>query len=856
MTALVDKLSLLSLDTADRSSQVIDEVESFGRLPSLDRTWIDAMYTKVGLDNLGRTVAFNIKDDAYSTFAGRLALLQHSKSCPQSTVEYLKIFGHMFSPTMFKYWEEHEEDIDQLLQQYDKYNYVGSWSSSVVFITTYSLKVKPKSPGREMPMQMYMRVATQLCHNRGWAAVVQAFDLYARGVLTPPSPILFNSCMKMFACGSCFLTVIGDTTKSITSKFTESCFIAKANGGQGTDFSEIRHSEIGNTGESKGVIPLMQIYNAGCNEFDQNGKRPASLSPYLAVHHLDIMAFIDSRLPTGNPKLRCLDLYPAVWANYLFRHRVATDGDWSVFCPKYTRQLRQLSGPAWAREYLRLEKDLDTPYRATYKARDVYKRVIATQGKSGLPYMLNGDAANIKSNHSHLGTIKMSNLCCEIMEYSDENTTASCNLHSINMEQMATGHKVLRPSSDEDDIAECVDFYLVAQAARQGVICINQAIDNGYSPLDELDDQGNIIPGHISKTNQFQRAIGLGVAGMAGLLAKLDLPFECPATVLLNKMFFACMYYNAIVQSVQESVIAGPCGAFAGSKMSEGKFQFDLWHDELTMLRENKDLYGETFIRLRDPTDDIPVNPEAWGQAVVDLVDKGGVIIDIIQPTWDDLRRVVIKYGMRNSLLTALMPTASSSQLRNICESFEAPQSNLYSRKVYQANYSVLNSFMVADLKRIDAWTEDTPDYLLQYNGSLKSFTEYVLANPKAYPQFKSENVGRLKYLESKYKTMWEISQKFMIRLAALRGRYIDQSTSLNIYIRDSDPVKMEAAQMYSFDVGNKTVVYYIRSNGADNAKIVTKKRKVRREQEHKLDLEADGPVCDRSDPNCLACQS
>lgn len=842
-------------------NEVIFQVEKYGELVDLDRKWIESMYEKVGLESLPRRVAFNIKDVCYSTFAGRLALLLHSKTCPNSSGEYLELFGPLFNPKIVKFWRENSEAIDSMLSEYDKYNYVGSWSSATVFITTYSLKTGPNEPRREMPLQMYMRVSVQLCYDLGIEAVRQAFDLYARGVITPPSPMLFNACLKKFCSGSCFLSTIGDTTKSITKKFQESCFTAKANGGQGIDVSDIRHSDIGDTGESKGVIPLMRIFNAGCNEFDQNNNRPAALAHYLAIHHIDIMDFIDSKVPTGNQKLKCLDLFPAVWSNWLFRYRVATDGDWTVFCPKYARQLRQLHGPDWAREYIRLEKTLKTKYRTTYKAREIKRRITSAQTKSGTPYVCNGDAANVKSNHSHLGTLRMSNLCAEIMEYSDEKTTASCNLHSVNMEVFAKEEVKLTPESVPEEIALAVDFKLLGQASRQAILCVNQAIDCGYSPLDEMDESGNIIRGRISRVNQFQRAIGLGVAGQAGLLAKLDLPFECSATVHLSKMFFACMYFNSIVESVQQSVVHGPCGAFAGSKMSQGKFQFDLWADELRILNENTDLYGDMFTRLRNPDDDKPISPTLWKQEPVELV-KNGVVVDVIHPSWESLRDAVMTHGMRNSLLTALMPTASSSQLRNVCESFEAPQSNLYSRKVYKANYSVLNHFMVSDLKEIGAWSEDTPDFLLQYNGSIRGLTEHVCNNKDCYPNWDEKNVGRLKYLETKYKTMWEVSQKFMINLAALRGRYIDQSTSLNIYIRDSDPVKIEAAEAYSYDVGNKTIVYYVRSNGADNAKIMTKKavRSVKKSRvEESVDfseVEDNLEVCDRSDPNCIACNS
>jgi ribonucleoside-diphosphate reductase subunit M1 len=820
----------------------------------LDIEWIKGMYQKAGLKNLPRIVGSNIKDSAYSTFAGRLALILHQKNCPQTVEEYTKVFEERFNPAMTRYWREHSAKIEDLFVKYYDYNFSGGWSPALVFIKTYSARAGRKRIPREMPMHMYMRSAVQLCHRLGWDAVSQAFDLYMRGIITPPSPMMFNACMRLFCSGSCFLSTVGDTTKSITEKIAESCFTAKANGGQGMDLSNIRHSEFGETGISKGVVPVMQMYNVACNLFGQNSQRPAAAAPYLSVHHIDIMEFIDSRLPTGDQRLRAPDLFPAVWANWLFRHRIATDGDWTVFCPKYTRQLRQLWGPEWAKEYIRLENELQTPYRKTYKARDIYKRVIATQTKAGVPYMLCGDAANAKSNHSHLGVLRMSNLCCEIMEYSDEETTASCNLHSINMKTMAIGGKKLALSSTMDEIAEAIDFEQLATASKWGVICVNQAIDQGVSPLDQVDERGNVVAGRINQVNQFQRAIGLGVAGKADMLALLDIPFECETTVLINKMFFACMYFNAIIQSVQEAVVHGPCGAFSGSHMANGKFQFDLWADELKLLKENENLYGDTLTRLRDPADDVPVEPRAWGQKETQLI-RDGIVIDTVKPTWDDCRRVVTKYGMYNSLLIALMPTASSAQIRGICESFEAPQSNLYSRKVYKVNYSVLNPYMVSDLKAINAWTDDTPDYLLQYNGSLGGFASHVVANPDLYPKFHTKSLERLKYLEFKYKTMWNISQKFMIKLAAIRGRYVDQSTSLNIYIRDSDPIKMEAAQMYSFDIGNKTVVYYVRSNGADNAKLVTKKA-VKRRASNQGSIEADGEFCDRSNPNCLSCTS
>jgi len=349
--------------------------------------------------------------------------------------------------------------------------------------------------------------------------------------------------------------------------------------------------------------------------------------------------------------------------------------------------------------------------------------------------------------------------------------------------------------------------------SRRCIENLNRVIDHNYYPLDKIKN-GVVKPKIINKSNKKHRPVGLGVSGFAEMLHILDLPFEDPVTAVLNKMVFACMYWNTLSHSVQLAIKDGPYDTFHGSPSSHGQLQFDLWREEFEVLSKNTELFGVNNVRRKE--DDDPIDPSSWDQKPLLLYTADGSSVqDTIEPTWNDLKRCIMKYGLRNSLVLALMPTASTAQVRRNCESVEAHQNNLYSRKVLKCSYPVLNRYMVSDVEELGAWNNATVEYIRVKNGSIQGLGKYINDNPNLFPNFNGDK-ARFVRIEKKYKTMWEIPQKLFMKLAADRSRYIDQSSSTNVYMKDCTDEKLRASHLYANKLGLKTIMYYLRQSGGE----------------------------------------
>lgn len=385
--------------------------------------------------------------------------------------------------------------------------------------------------------------------------------------------------------------------------------------------------------------------------------------------------------------------------------------------------------------------------------------------------------------------------CLEVVEFISDDEIASCNLASICVSSMA-----IEPYSNSQNMVQAYDFQKLSNIARSVTRNLNRVIDTNWYPLDKISKMGNIKPGPIRNSNLKHRPLGIGVSGFAEALYILDLPFESSETSHFNKLFFGCLYFNCLVESVQLSIMETPHTSFPCSPFSQGKLQFDLWREEFKIKGANS---------LREEKDDDPIDPSEWGQKEVTLYIPCGEIVDIIAPTWDDLKRVIKKYGTRNSLLTSLMPTASSSIITMTTETTEPPQSNVYSRKVLAGSYPVLNHHFVLDLKREGVWTKQVFQHIIENSGSIRNLQEFLKENGIEH------NSERILHLSKKYKTTWEISQKALLRLASDRGRYIDQSQSTNIYIADPSDSELIVLHTSTDMLGLKTGMYYLRQKGA-----------------------------------------
>ncbi len=572
------------------------------------------------------------------------------------------------------------------------------------------------------------------------------------------------------------------------------------------------------------------------------GRRKGAATIFLRPHHIDVEDFIELPRKVGDKYARAHDLNICLWTSWIFWERIRDNGHWTLFCPARVPQLNELSGEAFTKAYIEAENDPSISFRhkKVINAREIYNKILSIQRESGMPYLMNGDAANIKSNHRHLGYIKSSNLCLEVIEYTDDETIAVCNLHSLSLRMFAREPIDRTIPDTELALRKVVNFPKLSYMSRRVVTNLNKVIDHNWYPLDKVKD-GKVKPKIINRSNKKHRPIGMGVSGFAELLHILDLPFEDPITKVLNKMLFACMYWNALAQSVQLAINDGPYESFHGSPMSQGKLQFDLWKEEFEILGPNK---------ARRKEDDEPVDPSKWEQEAIYLYTAdGSSIIDTIKPTWCDLKRCIMKYGIRNSLLIALMPTASTAQIRRNCESTEAHQNNLYSRKVLKCSYPVLNRYLNSDLSAQGVWNDAVVEYIKVKNGSIQGLTQYIQNNSSLFPNY-SGNVERLRFLEKKYKTMWEISQKWFLELAADMGRYIDQSKSHNAYFKDCTDEKLQAYHIYANMLGLKTIMYYLRQTGGETIKFTADPSMIGHIKgitvEVKKDEKEDEPITDK----------
>ena len=536
-------------------------------------------------------------------------------------------------------------------------------------------------------------------------------------------------------CENCFLLGCDDNLDSIYEKQKEMAMISKWAGGIGIHLSSIRAKGSlirGTNGLSDGIIPLCICLNKLSRYVNQGGKRGGAIAVYLEMHHPDIYDFVELRIPnTGNDDNRARDLFLALWICDLFMKRVENDEMWSLMCPDECPNLNTTHGKEFEELYENYEKQ--GKYKRQVKARDLFEHILSCQLSSGLPYILFKDHVNNKSNQKNIGTIRSSNLCAEICEYSDENETAVCNLASICLPRFIENGKY--------------NFNKLQDVTRMCIRNLNKIIDINFYPSEKA-----------KRSNMRHRPVGLGVQGLHGVYNLLDMPFDSEEAALLNKEIFETIYYAAVDESSNIAIKEGPYSTFEGSPFSEGKLQFHLWGKEVKDL-ETKDWYD-----------------------------------------WDALIEKVKKNGTRNSLLTALMPTASTSQIMQNFESFDPVMSNIFTRSTMAGEFIVVNENLVQKLEELGLWSKDMREQILHDKGSLQDIDEI--------PQ----------YVKDIYKTAFEIPLKSVISQSADRGAFIDQTQSLNLYLGQQDRTKLRSALFYAWKRGCKTGMYYLRTTAATDA--------------------------------------
>ena len=579
----------------------------------------------------------------------------------------------------------------------------------------------------ETPQYLFMRVSIGI-HGKDIPAVLETYDKMSQGMFIHATPTLFNSGTPRPQMSSCFLIANKeDSINGIYETLTECAQISKWAGGIGLHIHDIRANKSrikGTNGQSDGIIPMLRVFNATARYVNQAGRRKGSFAMYLEPWHADVMDFLELRLNQGDEEARCRDLFTAMWIPDLFMKRVEQGGDWSLFCPDKAKGLSDVYGEEFEKLYTEYEEA--GLANATVPASEVWKAIIKSQTETETPYMLYKDACNSKSNQKNLGVIKSSNLCTEILEYTDKDETAVCNLASIALPKYVNKE------------TKTFDYDKLHEVTKTVTKNLNRVIDRNFYPVESA-----------RRSNMKHRPIGLGVQGLADVFILCGLEFDCEESRLMNAHIFETIYHAALEASSELAEVDGSYETFEGSPASQGILQPDMWE-------------GETKFSGRYD--------------------------------WDAMRERVKTKGLKNSLLLAPMPTASTAQILGNNECFEPYTTNIYLRRTLAGEFVVVNNHLVNALKERGLWSKEMKDLMVKAGGSIQTIVDIP------------DDIKTL------YKTVWEISQKCIIDMAADRGHFIDQSQSMNLFMESPTLSKLSSMHMYAWKSGLKTGMYYLRS--------------------------------------------
>ena len=577
----------------------------------------------------------------------------------------------------------------------------------------------------ETPQYMYMRVSIGI-HGDDIPSVLDTYDKMSQGLFIHATPTLFNAGTPRPQMSSCFLIANKeDSINGIYGTLTECAQISKWAGGIGMHIHDIRANKSrirGTNGQSDGIIPMLRVFNATARYVNQAGRRKGSIAAYIEPWHADIMEFLELRLNQGDEEARCRDLFSALWIPDLFMKRVEENGQWSLFCPDKAPGLSDAVGEEFEALYTKYEEE--GLANSTVPATEVWKAVLKSQTETGTPYMLYKDACNKKSNQKNLGTIKSSNLCTEILEYTDKDETAVCNLASIALPKYV------------DVENKTFNYEKLHEVTKTVTKNLNRVIDRNFYPVETA-----------RKSNMRHRPIGLGVQGLADVFILCRHAFDSDEAKEINARIFETMYHAALEASSELAEVDGSYETFEGSPASQGVLQFDMWE-------------GETKLHY----------------------------------DWDAMKERVKTKGLRNSLLMAPMPTASTAQILGNNECFEPYTTNIYLRRTLAGEFVIVNKHLVNDLKKIGLWSKEMKDLMVKAGGSIQTIVDIP------------EDIKKL------YRTVWEIKMKDVIDMAASRGRFIDQSQSMNLFMESPTMSKLSSMHMYAWKQGLKTGMYYLRS--------------------------------------------
>ena len=706
---------------------------------------IEGLYdgvTTSELDNLAAEIAATMTTTHpdYAQLAARISVSNLHKNTKKSFSATMKDLYEYVNPRtgkkapllsdeVYKIIEKNADQIDSNIIYNRDFGY--DFFGFKTLERSYLLKLNGQIV--ERPQHMLMRVSIGI-HLNDLESAFETYELMSKRYFTHATPTLFNSGTPKPQMSSCFLlTMKDDSIDGIYDTLKQTAKISQSAGGIGLSIHNIRATGsyiAGTNGTSNGIVPMLRVFNDTARYVDQGGgKRKGSFAIYVEPWHADIFDFLELKKNHGKEEMRARDLFYAMWISDLFMKRVEENSTWTLMCPNECPGLYDCHGEAFEKLYLKYEKE--GKGRRTIQARELWDKILESQIETGTPYMLYKDSANRKSNQKNLGTIRSSNLCTEILEYTSEDEVAVCNLASIAL-----------PMFIENGKFNHEELFNVTRTVTKN---LNRVIDRNYYPVKEAEN-----------SNMRHRPIGLGVQGLADAFIKLRLPFTCEEAKSLNQEIFETLYFAAVTASVEEAEKDGAYKSYKGSPMAKGEFQHNLWGIK------DEELSGR------------------WD--------------------WQALRKRVKKHGVRNSLLVAPMPTASTSQILGNNECFEPYTSNIYTRRVLSGEFIVVNKHLLEDLVNLGLWNEDMKQELMQANGSIQ--------NINGIP----DNIKEL------YKTVWEMSMKDIIDMSRHRGYFIDQSQSLNLFMEGATMAKLTSMHFYAWKSGLKTGMYYLRTKSAVDA--------------------------------------
>lgn len=706
---------------------------------------IEGLYdgvTTSELDNLAAETAasMTVTHPDYAQLAARIAVSNLHKNTKKSFSETMVDLYHYVNPRtgkksplladdVYEVVMANAEKLDSTIIYNRDFNY--DYFGFKTLERSYLLKINGKIV--ERPQHMLMRVSVGI-HLNDIDAAIETYELMSKKYFTHATPTLFNAGTPKPQMSSCFLlTMKDDSIEGIYDTLKQTAKISQSAGGIGLSIHNVRATGsyiAGTNGTSNGIVPMLRVFNDTARYVDQGGgKRKGSFAIYVEPWHADIFDFLDLKKNHGKEEMRARDLFYAMWISDLFMKRVEADASWTLMCPNECPGLYDVYGEEFEKLYESYEAA--GKGRKTIKARELWEKILESQIETGTPYMLYKDSANRKSNQKNLGTIRSSNLCTEILEYTSEDEVAVCNLASISL-----------PMFVENGTFNHQHLYDVTKRITRN---LNRVIDRNYYPVEEARN-----------SNMRHRPVGLGVQGLADAFILLRMPFTSDEAKQLNQDIFETIYFAAVTASMELAKEEGPYSTFKGSPISQGEFQYNLWG------LKDEDLSGK------------------WD--------------------WASLRKEVMKHGVRNSLLLAPMPTASTSQILGNNEAFEPYTSNLYTRRVLSGEFIIVNKHLLQDLVQLGIWNEDLKQEIMRNNGSIQ--------NIASIPQ----------HIKDLYRTVWEMSMRDIIDMSRQRGYFIDQSQSLNLFMEGATISKLNSMHFYAWKSGLKTGMYYLRTKAAVNA--------------------------------------